>query len=207
MIVAVDNDVIEKCTFMGLLDDLPLLLGSTLADLRVLPSAKYRYGHSKPDKAARKYGPDAATRMLDFCRTIEEADAPHQEDIAALFGVLGLDEGELALMSYVSRTEGALLATGDKRSLRALATAPEGIPVAARLAGRVICFEQIIARAIVLVGFTEVLARVVPEMRRDTAISVCFSAGATSTAQTVNDNLATYVAHLRTESAGVLIDV
>lgn len=213
MIVAVDNDIIEKCAFLGLLDELHVLLGCERDALRVLPTAKYRYGEKEPGKAIRKFGATLAADMLAFCHALAEVPSAHDDDATALQGVTDLDSGEVILMSFVSRTEGARLVTGDKRAIRALAIAPEGAAMVARLAGRVLCMEQIVERAIRRLGFEETRRLVVEgmcaprEVRSlavDKVVGVCFGSGLRAERAAVTATLAVYVGELRTTSAGML---
>lgn len=213
MIVAIDNDIIEKCAFFGLLDRLHELLGCDRTELRVLSTAKYRYGDKKPLQAARRYGSTLAGEMLAFCRGVAEVDQANDEDNTALQGVDGIDVGEVMLVSFVSRTEGSLLATDDKRALRALASAPRGAQIAARLRGRVLCAEVLLSRALRRCGFEET-RRIVsagmarprenPDVRVDAVVGVCFGSGMLAVEATVEATLADYRLRLRESSAGPL---
>jgi hypothetical protein len=200
-----DNDIIHKLAAFDLLDVLPKLLGLTVADLRVLPTAKYQLLTTKPDKAARRYGSDVAQRIRQFLEVVTEVtDAPDPEDEAALAGLLGVDAGEALLLAACSREPESLLITGDKRCLAAITAAASCVGLSERLAGRVVCLEQVIQAAIAAQGFEAVRARIVPAVSCDLAIRAVFGSGMQAEEANVAQGLDSYIADLRGRTGGLL---
>jgi hypothetical protein len=101
----------------------------------------------------------------------------------------------------------SILATSDKRSLIALSGAAGEVcqQVRARMAGRVICFEQTLLRVIDAVGFDLVRTRVVPPRNCDTALRAIFGSGLEATEASVQEGLASYVIDLKTQTGGLLV--
>ncbi|MGO8671963.1 MAG: hypothetical protein ACLQVD_11430, partial [Capsulimonadaceae bacterium] len=99
-----------------------------------------------------------------------------------------------------------LVATGDKRSQRALATAPGCESICDRMAGNVICLEQTIVRLIDAIGFETVLERIVPVRECDTAIKAAFGSGLRAENNNVLLSLSARIKELRAETGSLLID-
>ena len=88
MVAFFDNDVLLKLAALDLLDPALACLGVTHANVRVLPTFKYRL--SKVDESSR-------TRLLAFLARVAEWQEPmNAEDEDSMLDVLGIDEGELA---------------------------------------------------------------------------------------------------------------
>ncbi len=67
MICLSDNDIILKLAACDLLTDAWVALGLTQGDVRVLPTAKHKFGLTKnPAKAKERYGAEVFARMQSF---------------------------------------------------------------------------------------------------------------------------------------------
>jgi hypothetical protein len=75
------------------------------------------------------------------------------------------------------------------------------------LAGRVICFEQMVLLLIRRLGFERVKAQVVPMRECDTALRVCFGSGERATEENVVMALSGYIEDLRGQAPGLLADM
>ena len=201
----VDNDFIEKSAAVLILSDLPELLGVPADGLRILPTAKWRYTEKRRKKVVTRLGEDAVNTILAFCDRTASVPEADSADMEALASIQNVDEGELMLASYASRQPDSLFATSDKRCIIALATAPSAVDLAARLSGRVVCFEQVVSRAVAKFGFEDVRARVVPNMVCDLALRSAFGSGLLATWPNVESTLDGHVANLRGLSGALLV--
>ena len=199
MVCLSDNDVILKLAACNLLDDVWGGLGVSKTDVYVLPTAKHKLGVSKnPKWAQERFGNETFSRLRDFFLWARDIDVEiDQADLQSLLEVEGIDSGEAVLFAASASLEASRILTGDKRSLRALASDLSCRPVAARLVGRVICFEQIVKNAIGNLGFAEVLNRVLPGLDCDTALRAAFGSGKEATEVNVVDALDRYIVELR----------
>ncbi len=142
--------------------------------------------------------------FLDRVGVIDTAPPPDEQRL--FDDALDIDTGEAILFSASAHYAGCLVSTGDKRSLRALATLPNAQPIIDRLAGRVICFEQIVLRIIDRFGFDLVRSKVVPASDCDTALRAAFGSGLEATEESVRHCLAAYIGYLRDETGPLLIN-
>lgn len=204
----VDNDVIKKLAALDLLDIALEVLGYSVADVYVLGTASYKFETRNPTKGVKKYGAITHPRIAAFLAQAQAVTDQFDQGLHdQLATVEGVDGGEAILLSAAASNDGALLTTGDKRCLNAFAGAKDCAAVAAKLAGRVICVEQLVLRAISHTGFDEVLARAAPGLPelQDTALNVVFGSGAQTQRRNAEDALTSYVSELRGTTGALLI--
>lgn len=114
---------------------------------------------------------------------------------------LELDGGESQLLAIVAKRNFHCLLTGDKRAITAMA-----VVAMALAAGRILCFEQLMARIVAAVGVDAVRPRVCAEPRVDRALTVCFGCARDAVPHAdVVAGLASYVGHLELAAPGVLM--
>lgn len=200
----VDNDFIEKSAAVDLLHELPNLLDVPLDGFRILPTAKWRYTEKRRAKAVSRLNEDKVNAILAFCERTPKVQEADIDDVSVLSSIPNIDEGEMILLSYASRDPHSIFATGDKRCLSALVTTPTASEIVARLKERVVCFEQLILRSVLVLGFEEVRARVVPWMACDTALRSAFGSGMQATWDNVQSTLKGQVTNLRATSGTLL---
>lgn len=207
MIILADNDIIYKLAACNLLDEALVVLGVTHTDVSILPTAKYKFGITQsPARAEARYGADAVARIRDFLGSVRELDVVGPpEELQLLAEVDGIDAGEAVLFSATIRFEHYLLATGDKNSLRAVASAPACQPIALRLCGHVICLEQIVTRVIQHFGFAYGKDKIVPARSCDTALRAAFGSGNAATGSNVLATLEGYINELRSLAIDLLV--
>jgi hypothetical protein len=178
-----DNDVLETLGSWDLLNDSVEACGEALSSVLVLPAQKYRLGiaGTETNKARRrkKYSNTAFQRLEAFLSATQECTAELTPEADALALVDGLDPGEANLFAQAAAIDGAIVATGDKRSIEALAGAKSCEAITVRLVGRVMCLEQMLLRTIDHLGFPEVRARIVESgaLAMDTAVRTAFGSG------------------------------
>jgi hypothetical protein len=190
-----DNDILLKLASFDLIDEALSLLGITRQDVYIPDAAYYTIRRSR--QIARKYPADGLARAIEFTEQVHRIEeAPDPADYALLTAVPRIDLGEAALFCYLGRFADALLLTGDKNSLRALASAPSVAHVHARLTGRVVCLETLLLALIHQADFQTILSRIVPHRDCDTAIKSVFGSGHLAVQSTVIVNLEVYVSDL-----------
>ena len=207
MICLADNDIIHKLAACDLLDDALAALSLARTDVYVLPTAKYKFRITQRSSAQgeRRYGTEVFVRIRDFLASVREIDVPGlPTELQLLAGVDGIDPGEAVLFSATAQFNQYLLATGDKSSLRALASTPVCRPIAQHLCGHVICLEQIVKRVIQHCGFSYVKDKVTPARACDTALRVAFGSGSDATEPSVLAVLDSYINELRSLSIDLL---
>ena len=207
MIILSDNDIIYKLAACDMLDEALVALGVMYTDVYVLPTAKYKFGITKnPARAEARYGPEVVARIRNFLANVRELDVVGpSEELQLLAEIDGIDVGEAVLFSATVRFDNYLLATGDKNSLRAMASSPTCQPIARRLSGHVICLEQLVTRVIAHFGFAYVKDKVVPARSCDTALRAAFGSGDAATESNVLTALDGYINELRSLNVDVLI--
>ena len=208
MICLADNDIVKKLAICNLLDEALGALGVSYDEILVLPTARFKLGVAKnADKARAQLGTETFDRLKSFLDRIGVIDTVPPPDEQRLFDdALDIDTGEAILFSASAHYAACLIATGDKRSLRALAALPNAELIIDRMAGRVICFEQIVMRIIQQSGFNVVRSRVVPACDCDTVLRAAFGSGLEATEETVMRCLTVYTQYLRDETGPLLIN-
>ncbi|GLI21916.1 hypothetical protein GGQ86_000782 [Xanthobacter flavus] len=139
-------------------------------------------------------------QLLDPTETEIELAAEFEE--LAMSNSFSFDSGESQLVAILILRNAALLITGDKRAIAALA----GIaPSPAE--GRIACFEQLAALLLAKYSHEQIRLRVCSEAGADKAISICFSCKSEATSsENILAGLASYIRDLRSKTGHILID-
>ena len=208
MICLFDNDIISKLAFCDLFDDALTTLGAKRDEVFVLPTARFVLLKpiKHPEVAKERLGEAAYDRVRTFLESVGVLDTPPPTEEFQIFDdLVGIDSGEAILFSATAQFPQFVLATGDKRSLRALYAEPKCKLICDRLAGKVVCFEQVVRLIIDQVDFASVLKKLVPARGCDTALRAVFGSGLDATERNVKDGLASYIAELRNLTGGLLM--
>ncbi len=195
MILLSDNDIVYKLAAFDLFDEALAALEIEAKDVFVLPTARFKFGIGTP-KGEKRYGPTLIARMAAVLARVREIGwitSPPRE----LLGVLSIDQGEALLFAAAQARPDAYLATGDKRSLKALVAEPACKAIAEALRGRLLSFESIVLRLIDRHGFELVRDRIAPVSATDKAMDVVFGSGLSTTAANARAGLESYVRELR----------
>lgn len=178
MFCLADNDIILKLTVCDLFDDALAALHVERAEVHVLPSARFVLAKVVEKKYGATEGAVVLARLADIFGGVQLLPSGGPSEETLIFeDTFGIHTGESTLFSFTATLkEEFLLATGDKQSLRALAQSPECERAVRRLAGRVICLEQIVKRCIAHRGFDHVRDKIAP-VRHDLDKSVHFAFG------------------------------
>jgi predicted nucleic acid-binding protein len=206
MVYFLDNDVILKLTTYRMLNEALDCLEIDRSDIRVLESARFVFGSKKTQK---KYSEETLLSAIEFvksCTTISSQDNDEHR-LLEKQAKNDIDPGEATLIAATFQESASLLATGDKRCLKALANIECLDFIHKGLQGRVICLEQIICKLIKAQGFDWVLERVIPNLDCDGTLRAAFGSGSKSQYETVLQTLSIYIQELQTTSSGILSDL
>lgn len=202
MICLADIDILLKLSCCDLLTPLFEYLDIPIANVYHLNSLSFMLDGNK--KIRQKYG-DGVDRLQDISNRMSPLTFPiREDDIALLNGINNIDSGEVVLFAS-DVEENYIIATGDKRCLRALANAAQCDGIYTRLRGRVLCLEVSVLLLIRHLGFEAVRAKVTPAIDCDKALQTAFGSGLLSSQENVEIALHSYFSELDHETKGLLI--
>jgi hypothetical protein len=206
MVYFLDNDVILKLTTYRMLDQALDCLEIDRSDIRVLASARFVFTSKKLQK---KYSEEMLLSAIEFVKSCTTISAQDNDEYRLLEKQAknDIDPGEATLIAATFHESASLLATGDKRCLKALFSIESLELIHKKLQGRVICLEQIICKLIETQGFDWVLERVLPNLDCDKALKSAFGSGSNSQSGTVLETLNSYIQDLQKTSSGILSDL
>ena len=201
----VDNDIVHKLAAVGLFDAVLLSLGATRPDVFVVGSARFKFFVAKETaKGVKRYGEETHRKICDIINGVNSlSQEPDVAGLEQLKDVVDIHAGEAVLFAVAAADPDALLLTGDKNALRALA-ASEATDLLERLRGRVLCFEQLLLRVIESQTFDVVRDAVAPERNVDGATKMIFSNGTMTEEAHAMEGLTSFLGSLRGET-GLLL--
>jgi len=199
-----DTDILLKLSAMDLVQETTQLLQVSEHDIYILPSAPH-YLLKAGKRLIDRYGRNAVERAQKLVRQLKVANFPLDEsELDLLRGVSDIDTGEALLYASTQTLHAFWLLTGDKRSLTALAKAPDCQVIVARLGGKVICLEQIIVHILRSHPFETVLNKIVPARECDTVVKVAFGSGNQTDLSRAIETLDAYISELRAVTGNLL---
>lgn len=214
MSVAIDNDVLLKGAWYGLLDELVSVIPSTPSETLVLGQAKYVVGKRLQRQLEKSVSgaEGALAGFREMLPKLSEAE-PTPEEIALASDLeysaqnegLALDSGESLLCAITVHRALDKLATGDKRAIRALEILSARNRGLNKIAGRLVCLEQLFTRLLASHTPTVIRTAVCSYPQVDPALTNCF--GCTTTAVRPADweaGLSSYIGALRLQAPTVL---
>jgi len=172
----VDNDILLKLCAFDLLD--PALDRLSLAPENVIVRDATYHSIRRSRQIAGRWGAATVNRAMVFLERVTRIQDPaDQSELDLLTAVERIDPGEAELFVYAGEYAGAVLLTGDKNSLQALAAHEPARAIFARLAGRVIILETIVLALIRSMGFPAVRTSVCANLQADNAMRSAFGSG------------------------------
>lgn len=205
-----DNDVTLKLAACDLLDEAVSALGSQLTEVRLLATFKHKFGIASARNRARtqaQIGRNVFERIVAFQSAVGEAGpVTSAELLEMLEDIPAIDTGESLLFAAAIEHPDSLVVTGDKRSLRSLASEQRCVEVARHLIGRVLCFEQVLTEIIAAEGFDHVKSKVAPAIDCDICLRVVFGSGHDAEEDQVRYALDAYISELRDATGSLLRD-
>ena len=167
-----DNDFLWKVCAAGAFDHVLATLNLARSDCYVLASlkAQLRRGTGSLCKKIGTAGVAALTAIVEGLATIP--DDPANPWLDKLAQVDGIDAGEAILFSYAAANDAVVLATGDKRAVRAIESVAD---LAGGLEGKVLLLDHLLAHCCDKEGRQAAKERFSGLIPEDTAARVAFS--------------------------------
>jgi hypothetical protein len=173
MIVLSDNDILFKLAHCDLFDEFLAYIQLPVKSIAILHTCIF-----KMRKTLRSH-PEVLARLERFCQLVTIiADDEVNIDVLEAIMETGADSGEAILAAKVAMTPGAYLVTGDKRAVRALNTMADG-PIKSALAGRVLCFEELVIGLVHNSDFSELSTKLIAGSACDGVLRNAFGPGRT----------------------------
>ncbi|MBL9039089.1 MAG: hypothetical protein JNG84_11275 [Archangium sp.] len=171
MRLLVDTDAFCKLAAVGLLEEAAKLLGGTLSEVERLAALPHMLRGSK--KLRKHLGDALADELVPIAMERVAASAPPTDTATLLVGVENIDVGEVELFASAASAD-ALLVSGDKRALNAVARVVHVVP---RLSGKIVCLEAMLFALCDSVGVEQLRSRVSSRAYLDKVFQICFSPG------------------------------
>lgn len=194
--LVVDVDALVKLAHWGLLGELEGATGIPPKRQATVESIRFRAARRDP-----KLFRDAAVAdcLAVALSQFGAAWRPDAEVVARLQGIAGLDAGEITLIAMLCSDSYAVLVTGDKRALRALA-APGLEDIAERIAGRIACLEQVVLSALDRLGVGTLATLIEPHRDLDVAVRCAVPLPPDAVELEVRKGLLSYIEDLRKDA-------
>lgn len=197
-LLLVDSDAAILLAASGLFGQLLEALDLEVAQARRLDALPHMLRKSRK---ARKYR-DLMEILLDWCEKVAPIeDAAEDDEVRQLLVRDDIDPGEAGLFALLYENPGYLLTTGDKRSLRELASSEDLQVVRQSLSGRVICLETAVELLVAKLGIQRVAEAFTPLRPYNRTLSVIFSRGEETSETDCLEALRSYIREL-TEDVG-----
>jgi hypothetical protein len=208
VIVLADNDILLKLARCDLFDEFMTAFAVAAADLRILKTARFS---ATSNKHRKRIGDASFARLTAFLAAVADIDAdPDPAAVAALTEQTdkNIDAGEAVLFAVCPLVPDSVIVTGDKKSLAGLVAAAAEEPTCAALcrslAGRVFCFEQVLARVLDRFGFDAVRQKLIDGRECDRGLALWLGSGLDATEEAFRDALTSYLNEVR-RTAGPLL--
>lgn len=203
MKVYVDCDVAVKMAKWGLLRRLAQHLSKQGgAELYTVSTLKYKFKLADKAKAVGLLGSsEAYQQLVDFVQLCKEPKGHNAQVLEALVDVPSVDGGEAALFAAAAHFDSALVDTGDKNALRALAGLGAGHVAVQALQGKLACLEQTLYYLVDRWTFDVVQKAVTADIVADAACSRCFNG---KTAVEAVGSLHEHVERLRAQCGSII---
>lgn len=200
--LVVDVDALVKLAHWGLLGELEAATGIPPERQATVESIRFR-AIRRDSKLFRdaNVANDLAVALNQF----SVGWFPDTDVVARLQGNAGLDAGEITLIAMLCSDPQALLVTGDKRALRALAE-PGLEDIVERVAGRVLCLEQILLSALDRLGVGALANSIERHRDLDVAIRCAVPLPPYAVEIEVRRGLLSYIDDLRNDAPALLYE-
>jgi hypothetical protein len=200
--LVVDVDALVKLAHWGLLSELEGATGVPPERQATVESIRFRAAR-RDRKLFRD--PAIADDLTAALGHFGAAWSPDADVVARLQGIAGLDAGEVTLIGMLCSDPQALLVTGDKRALRAL-TAPGLEDIVERIAGRIMCLEQVLLSALDRMGVGALVAAIEPHRELDTAVRCAVPLASHAVELDVRTGLGSYINDIRAQAPSLLYE-
>jgi hypothetical protein len=177
-------------------------LGVGNSNIYIIPQAPYSLRNIAKDSGEAVY--DRVDAFINQVRIIDW-ELPNEE-MLMFEDVLNIDE-EAQLFSATRDQNDYVVVTGDKKAIRALANTDACRPVAQRLQGRIICFEQVLQLCFLNGNFSTIRDKCVSGLHSETVLRSIFASRSETTQENAEAGLDSYVRELRSETGDLLADL
>lgn len=176
MLLFTDNDILLKLASCNLLDCFIDELSLSHHEVFLAPNAKFSLQSQLNKKLSSQEAKDSLSKFLMKVSYIE--DPVDDRLIADLISVPNIDSGEAILFAKLISTQTSFLATGDKRSLKAILSENSLEKFRASFLNRVYTFESALLLLLDRKGFDFVSAMIArnPE-QDDSVLKMAFGSG------------------------------
>lgn len=166
----VDTDAFCKLGIAGLLEEAVAVLGTELTACGRLPALTHML---RRGSLPRTYGAKACEALLTTAERMLAIPAADPKSLDPFVSISDIDPGEAQILATAVGSQ-ALLLSGDKRALRALAALTAQLNA---LKGRVVTIEAILLELANRIELTELRKRAALLAPFDQTIRICFSSG------------------------------
>jgi len=173
-LLLVDSDIFILLAGAGMLDRAIELFGFSRSTTRRLEALPYQL---RKWEASGSYPRHVCNAALQQCRAVAALTEQPMglNAVSRLLDVKGIHSGEAVLYALLMERPSYYLASGDKRGMVAVATAPELADIRSAVAGRIICLEAVLGMLIREDGPDAVKAAFVPLCTCNKSLTVFFS--------------------------------
>jgi hypothetical protein len=195
-LLIIDSDIFVLLSAAELLDRVAELLTVLPANVRRLPALPHQLERGRAFK--KNYTDKVRATAIAKCgQVVPLAERPADDErFQRLVDTDNIDEGEALMFALVSEQQHLYLASGDKRSMIALATSGNLADVREAVAGRVVCLEATLRLLVEADGVAKVAAAFASVRDANQTLRVIFSeAAATNEAECLR-YIASYFNHL-----------
>lgn len=200
--LVVDVDALVKLAHWGLLGELEGATGIPPERQATVESIQFRAVRRDPKLFRDASAADCLAVALS---QFGAAWRPDAEVVTRLQGTVGLDAGEITLIAMLCSDLQAMLVTGDKRALRALAT-PGLEDIVKRVAGRIVCLEQVMLSALDRLGVGAVAMSIESHRDLDVAVRCAVPLPPYAVELEVRKGLLSYIEDLRKDVPSLLYE-
>lgn len=206
-LILLDNDALLKLCSYDLFDQALNTLSASPDDVYVLPTAKYSL---LPAKSRLKRCKDALTadrleQVLKHVKVLSQ-EVTNLETLDALLNFPGLDSGEALLITHATEMNDALIITGDKRAVAALASVDELENIASQLEGKV-CTLELLIKQVSIDNFTSTQQKIRNKPDTDKSLTNIFGTTTAASNESVLEGLNSYINHIKKATGGLLAEV
>jgi hypothetical protein len=171
----IDNDILMLMAGANLLERTVSVLGFDLVDSARLETLPYILQRSRK---LRHLPVDVKEKIAQGCKRVPTLhDAPNSDLLQQLTDVADIDAGEAVLYALLAQHPLCLLTSGDKRAMRAVATAAPLHGVRRSVAGRVVCLETVLLELVKQDGVSTIAQALSSARSQNTLLRVAFSPG------------------------------
>lgn len=175
-LLLVDSDIFILLSAAGMLEKMANLLGLPLSDVRRLDALPHQLQRGR--RFLQKYSEDATKQALSDCKKVPSIEErPADVDLEELKDIEDIEFGDAVLLALTAGHPAYLLASGDKRALRAVGRSPGLARLRGQLTGRIICLERALAMLAEELGLAHVARAFTPLAEANATLRIIFTAG------------------------------